>query len=325
MTPTHELALQIFMVIENLSCYMDINKSLSVGGLDRSMNLAEYQEKTMPQLIVATPGRLYDIMRYSYDNNLGLFDDIRLFIMDEGDELLSGFQDNMIDICRMIPPTTIFNLFSATFTNDIVDLSRKIMTNPVKIFIKKENMTIEGILQTFVEVEDDNHKDDVLIKLLQSLQVDQLIIYVNSKQKAERIKNLLNDNNFSCDKIDGELKKTERIAILQMFKNGKIKYLVSTDLLSRGIDIQQLSLIINYELPRDPSCYIHRIGRSGRFGKKGVSINLINTNDQSIQERNKINNRMTYKTYNERSCQTIIQNTFKCKIEPLDLSIIDNY
>lgn len=321
LSPTHELAQQTFLVAMELSEFMKIKISMTIGKVDRRQNLNELcNSPENAQLVIATPGRLKDLMNYSLDKRLHIFEGVKLLIVDECDELLSNnFKSDLHDIIRLLYDYTKIALFSATLTSEIVELSGKIMEDSKKILIKKENMTLDGITQTFVECNNDDQKLAVLMDILSTTPIDRIIIYANTKEKVNYLNSKLNENNYSTISINGENTSIDRITILRDFKRGKYKCLVATDLLSRGIDIQQLSLMINFELPRDNlSSYIHRIGRCGRFGRMGLSINLINTSSNK-NNRYKNNNHNNRRIFDEKAIQTRIITTFKCEICPLEV------
>ena len=305
LSPTHELAAQTLTVLDSLGEYMNINISFSVGNVDRNQNILELNngEKTA-KIIIATPGRLLDLI----EHNPKLFEKIKIFIIDECDELLGSFKDTVRNIYVKLPNEMQTCLFSATLNSSIVDLSSKILRNPLKILIKKENMTLDGIIQTEIKVNDEREKFDVLLELLSSINVEQFIIYVNSKNKSNFLKQDLMENGYTAVSINGDNTKVERNEILKAFKKGEFKCLISTDLLSRGIDIPQLFLVMNYEMPRKDNIesYIHRIGRSGRYGKKGLAINFnMSRFDQDVT--------------------TLIQITFECSIYPFTEDILNKY
>ena len=306
LSPTCELAQQTYIVARSIGSFMkDVNFSYTVGGADRLNNIKELggaignkklEECAVAQIIVATPGRLKDLIAY----NPELFDHIKLLIVDECDELLHGtFKEELRTIIKALPSEIKICLFSATLNTDVVALSDLILDNPVKILIKKERMTLEGIKQTYVQIKNQDEKIAFIIDMLATLPIQQFIVYVNSKKNAERLKEQLEKENYAVMTINSSNSKIERAEIIRNFKKGNAKCLISTDLLARGIDIQQLSLIINYDLPRKDNIqtYIHRIGRSGRFGKKGLSINLVTDYDNETQN--------------------LISMTFKCRIELL--------
>jgi len=153
------------------------------------------------------------------------------------------------------------------------------MFNPVKILVKRDEISLEGIKQYFIAVEEEKWKFDTLCDLYDTLTITQSIVFVNSRDKCEYLSAQLKKNNFTTGMIHGNLKQEERDSIMEDFKNGVIRVLISTDVFSRGIDVAQVSLVVNYDLPLERENYIHRIGRSGRFGRKGVAINFVTKED----------------------------------------------
>lgn len=279
LSPTHELVHQISEVIRELSNYMDVSIMEVVGGT----NVYECRKglEKNPQIIIGTPGRVLDMILKKC-----LFTDkIKTLIFDEADEILSyGFKDSIYQIVQTIPETTQICLFSATIPDEILDLSSKFMNNPQKILIKKEELTLEGITQFYINIKINDWKFDVLKDLYDTINVSQCIIYINSKNKLMEIYTKLTNENFPVSYIHGELSSVERKEVMENFRSGHSRILLSTDLLSRGIDVQQLSLVINFDLPKSKETYIHRIGRSGRYGRKGVSINLVTDRDMRYME-----------------------------------------
>ena len=268
--PTHELADQVLTVIKEISSYTDITNMLVVGKTSVQQCMRDLDNN--PQVIVGTPGRILDmILKHKLYT-----ESVKMLIFDEADEILSyGFKDNIYNIVQSIPKETQICLFSATLPEDILELTTKFMNEPQKILVKKEELTLEGIQQFFVNVKHSDWKYEVIADLYDIINVGQCIIYINSKSKIIEINDRLLKDNFPVSYITGDRTSEERKKIMEDFRSGQIRILLSTDLLSRGIDIQQLSLVINYDLPKEKEVYIHRIGRSGRYGRKGVAINLI--------------------------------------------------
>jgi translation initiation factor 4A len=269
--PTRELADQVFKIIKDLSSYTKITILKVIGGT----NVGECQRDLNkdPHIVVGTPGRILDMIN---KRNLPT-QDIKMLTLDEADEILSqGFKDDIHDIIQMLSKDTQICLFSATLPDEILELTDKFMNEPHKVLVKKEALTLEGIQQFFVNVKHNDWKYDVITDLYDTINVGQCIIYLNSKNKIEEIYDKLNRDNFPVGYITGGRSVQERNDVMEQFRSGSLRILLSSDLLARGIDIQQLSLVINFDLPREKETYIHRIGRSGRYGRKGVAINLIN-------------------------------------------------
>ena len=269
LNPTYELVNQNYDVMKALSQYMDVSIMKVVGKTSLEECKRDLQKE--PQIIIGTPGRVLDMInkRYLFTTS------IKLLVFDEADEMLSGgFQENMYHIIKYIPKTTQICLFSATRTDRTLELSERFLNNPETILVENKDVTLEGI-QQFKVVINEEWKYDTLIDIYNLVNISQCIIYINYKNKLMNIYDELIRNNYPVDFIHGEITKSEREKKLLDFKNGQTRILLSTDLLSRGIDIQQLNLVINYDLPKSKETYVHRIGRSGRYGRKGVAINFI--------------------------------------------------
>ena len=278
LSPTHELVHQISEVVKELSSYMDISFMKVLGGTN--MNECRKGLESNPQIIIGTPGRVLDMIQKQC-----LFTEkLNTLVFDEADEILSyGFKESIYHIVQYMSQGAQICLFSATIPEDVLELTEKFMNNPEKILVKKEQLTLEGITQFYIRVNE--WKFDVLKDLYDTINISQCIIYINSKNKLMDVYNNLTRENFPVSYIHGELTSAERKDVMEKFRGGQSRILLSTDLLSRGIDVQQLSLVINFDLPKSKETYIHRIGRSGRYGRKGVAINLITDRDiQSMKE-----------------------------------------
>ena len=273
-SPTRELALQTMEVIKEIGKYLNVTILDVIGGTN--VNECRSKLDKLPQIIVGTPGRVLDMI-----NRKNLFTDkIHTLIFDEADEILSyGFKDTVHGIINFIPKETQICLFSATMPTEVLELTSKFMTTPESILVKKEALTLEGIQQFYINIKVSDWKLDVLKDLYETINIAQCIIYINSKNKLMEVNDILLSDNFPVSCIHGEMDTEHRKRVMEEFKSGHSRILLSTDLLSRGIDIQQLSLVINFDLPKSKETYIHRIGRSGRYGRKGVAINLITDRD----------------------------------------------
>ena len=274
LSPTRELAEQTTNVIKEITSYTKITHCKVVGGTNVGEGQRELQK--IPHVVVGTPGRILDMLSKKY-----IFTQhIKTIVIDEADEMLSqGFQEMIHSIFNFIPRETQVCLFSATFPDELLELSNKFMNNPERLLVKKECLTLEGISQYYVNVKVNNWKYDVLTDIYNTINIAQCIIYINSKNRLIDIYRSLNQDSFPVGMIHGSLSTQERNTVMKDFREGKIRILLSTDLLSRGIDVQQLSLVINYDLPIQKETYIHRIGRSGRYGRKGTAINFITDHD----------------------------------------------
>lgn len=270
--PTRELAKQIYGVFEGISSGQ-VGLELMIGGTRRSFS------RTSPQVVIGTPGRICDnVVNRRLD--LG---ELRCLVIDEADELLSrGFQDQIRTIFQYISRDTQLALFSATLPTEIVDLTTEFMRDPTEILLKRDELTLEGIKQYYVDVEDEDMKFGCLCDLYGVLKVSQVIVYCNSREKVERLAEAMRRDNFTVSFLTSNLSQEERNAVMQEFRDGSSKVLISTDIIARGIDVQQVSTVINYDLPLSRETYIHRIGRSGRFGRKGTAINFITRRDRDL-------------------------------------------
>merc|ERR550537_1248503 len=205
---------------------------------------------------------------------------LRCLVLDEADEMLSaGFKDSVYEIFKMLPPDMQVCLFSATLPPDILDLTTKFMREPVRILVKRDELTLEGIRQFYVAVERDDWKLETLCDLYETLTITQAIIYCNTRRKVDWLRDKMGQRDFTVSSMHGQMEGPERELIMKEFRSGSSRVLITTDLLARGIDVQQVSLVINYDIPGNRENYIHRIGRSGRFGRKGVAINLVADGD----------------------------------------------
>ena len=257
---------------------MDVKTTICIGGGKRNRYVSD---SINSHIIVGTPGRISDMI----GRRLIETEDISIIVLDEADDVLSAsFRDQVKSIFNNIPKTCQVCLFSATMPQDIFELTDRIMNDPIKILVKKEDLTLDGIKQYYIYVDKDEFKFSTLCDLYSEISVAQAIIYCNQKDRVDSVVDALRDNNFPVSHIHGNLLQSERQEVMQDFRNGVSRILVTTDILSRGIDVQQVSLVINYDLPRESETYIHRIGRSGRFGRKGVAINFVTRRDSSIMK-----------------------------------------
>ena len=209
-------------------------------------------------------------------------DSIKTLILDEADEILSsGFMDSIYNIIKSVPKTAQICLYSATMPKEILDLTNYFMDDPAMLLVNKDELTLEGIKQFYIDLKQYNWKFDVLYDIYETINITQSIIYVNSKTVLNNLYDRLSRDEFPVSYIHGDMVTKEREENLNNFKSGNTRILLSTDLLSRGIDIQQLSLVINFDLPKNKETYIHRIGRSGRYGRKGTAINFVTSEDIS--------------------------------------------
>lgn len=286
LSPTRDLSKQIYGVIKSVGSYLNLNIEEIVGG----SGTGKLKNKVNAHIIVGTPGKVLDEMERG---NI-VTKKLKIFVLDEADEMLSsGFQEQLKSIFNFIPKSTQVCLFSATIPKEVLNLSERILFNPEKLLIDKEKLTLEGIRQYCVYLDRDQDKLFTLIDLFEKISVTQCIMYCNNKKRLMDLVHKLNKQNFSVTYIHGNMHQNERNNIINKFKLGEFRFLISTDVLARGIDIQQVSLVINYDITENPETYLHRIGRSGRFGRKGMAINLVTKYDSNnlkrIEDHFKIN------------------------------------
>jgi len=254
-----------------LGDYLGVRAHLCVGGTDTQRDMRKLREGQ--QVVVGTPGRIDDmIIRRGCLST----EDLQVLVLDEADEMLSqGFKEQVYRIFKSLPSNVQACLFSATLPPEILDLSRKFLRNPVQVLVKRDELTLEGIRQFYVGIEKEEWKLDVLCDLYESLTISQAIIYCNTQRKADTLKTEMEKRDFTVSTIHAGLEHDERELVMKQFRNGASRVLISTDLLARGIDVQQVNLVINYDLPREVDNYLHRIGRSGRYGRKGTAISFV--------------------------------------------------
>lgn len=275
MSPTRELSQQIHNVITSLGGFIsELKVKLLIGGSSIESDIIELQ-KNKYQIIVGCPGRIHDMIRRKKIN----LKKIKMLILDEADEMLSsGFKDQVYNIFSLLDNSQIC-LFSATIPNEIYTLIEKFMKNPEKILVKSDQLTLEGISQFYIGVENDNQKFDTLKDLFSSISMSQCLIYCNSIKRVSDLYEAMISENFSVSCLHSNMDKDKRSKAYNEFKSGATRVLISSNVTARGIDIQQVSTVINFDVPNDVHSYIHRIGRSGRWGRKGVGINFVTRRD----------------------------------------------
>jgi len=276
LSPTKELAKQTASVLEQIGSMMNGLRIQTIYGGSPYEEFNNFNDKNTPHIICGCPGRVYDLMRRDRITSKK----IKLVILDEADEMLSsGFKEQVYNIFQHFNNDIQVALFSATLPNSIYPIINKIMRNPVKICVKAEQLTLEGISQYYVAVEDDRQKYETLKHIYQYVSVSQCIIYCNSIKRVSDLYDAMKEDNFPVCRIHSNMDRNERDAAFKEFKSGKSRVLISSNVTARGIDIQQVSIVINFDVPKDIHTYLHRIGRSGRWGRKGVGINFITRRD----------------------------------------------
>lgn len=301
LSPTRELSIQTGNVIKNIANFIPKLKIDSCYDSNKKENAFTY---SVPHIICGCPGRVIEIIT-KYKINT---DNLKFVVLDEADEMLSiGFKDQIMSIFnQLVPKHSQVALFSATLPKEALTISESILHEPEKIIMKTEQLTLEGIQQFFVAVNDDISKYETLKDLYKYLSISQCIIYCNSVKRVKDLHSAMSEDNFPVTCIHSSMNKYERNVAFNNFRKGDSRVLISSNVTSRGIDVQQVSVVINFDVSRDIHNYLHRIGRSGRWGRKGVGINLVTKKDVNTLRD--------------------IENYYQCQINPLpsDMSFFQN-
>jgi len=277
LSPTRELAEQTQKVCLALGDYMNVQCHACIGGKSIGEDIRRLDYGV--QIVSGTPGRVFDMIKRRNLRTRNL----KLLVIDEADEMLNrGFKEQIYDIYRYLPPSTQVILVSATMPQEVLDMTRKFMNEPVRVLVKRDELTLEGIKQFFVAVEREEWKFDTLCDLYDTLTITQAVIFCNTKRKVDWLANKMREANFTVSAMHGDMPQRERDSIMSEFRSGASRVLIATDIWGRGLDVQQVSLVICYDLPNNRELYIHRIGRSGRFGRKGVAINFVKNDDVRV-------------------------------------------
>jgi translation initiation factor 4A len=288
--PTHELVLQTCQVIESLTPFIpELRVKKLLGGTSITDDIRELQT-TIPHIVVACTGRLVDMIGRRALNT----SDIKICVLDEADEMLSaGFKDEIHNIFQLLPPSVQIALFSATMPEPILKLTEKFMRDPVKIIMEPEKLNLDGITQYFVSIYDDREKYDTMKDIYSRMSAAQTIIYANSVPRVIDLYYAMVEDGFSVCCIHSNMTKPERKAVISKFRDCQYRILISSNLTARGVDIQQVNAVLNFDIPKSPELYLHRIGRSGRWGRKGIAINFVTVRDvqsmRTIEEHYRIN------------------------------------
>ncbi|VDD77703.1 unnamed protein product [Mesocestoides corti] len=281
LAPTRELAKQIQSVIQKIGHLLCVKCYACIGGTRLQQDIQVLSDGQ--HVVVGTPGRVYDMI----DRGALTTDYIKMFVLDEADEMLSrGFETQIQNIFKFLPETAQIVLLSATMPTEILEITKQMTNDPVRILVKKEELTLDGIRQFYIKVVREEYKFQTLLDLYASMSITQAVVFVNTVKKAIAVSEELLKNKFKVSCIHGDLPQEERDAIMSEFRSGESRILLSTDILARGIDVQQVSLVLNYDLPSRRETYIHRIGRGGRFGRKGIAINFVT--DEDIPQLNEL-------------------------------------
>jgi len=274
LAPTRELAQQIQKVVIALGDFMNVECHACIGGTNVREDMKRLEGGV--HVVVGTPGRVYDMI----NRRAFRTDKVKMFILDEADEMLSrGFKEQIYDVFQLLPPSTQVVLLSATMPQDVLEVTTKFMREPIRILVKRDELTLEGIKQFYIAVEKEEWKLDTLCDLYETVTITQAVIFCNTRRKVDWLTEKLHERDFTVSAMHGDMEQEQRKIIMDEFRSGSSRVLITTDLLARGIDVQQVSLVINYDLPTNRENYIHRIGRGGRFGRKGVAINFVTNED----------------------------------------------
>ena len=279
MSPTRELSCQIKSVVDQIGINIkNLRTQLLVGGTSTDVDTKLLKENT-PHIIIGCPGRINDMLKRKQIHQ----ETIKLVILDEADEMLSsGFKEQVYNIFQYLSNDIQIALFSATMPPTLHNLTDKFMRNPVQIIVKAEQLTLEGIKQYFVNLDDDNMKYETLKDLFSVFSVSQCIIYCNSVRRVNDLYEAMVQDDYPVCQIHSNLDKLDRQKNYNLFRTGEKRVLISSNVTARGIDIQQVSTVINFDIPKCSSTYLHRIGRSGRWGRKGTAINFITRRDYRL-------------------------------------------
>jgi len=273
LTPTRELANQVYDVSNKLNKFTNYKIIKAIGGTNLYENKLELKNAN---IIIGTLGRLYYIINdYKYNIHK-----LKFIVLDEADDLLNNGINNKLEMIFELLPTGIqIILISATMSLNVFNLSKKYMHNPTKLLLKNDEIVANLISQFYLDVEVEEQKFDTLLDLYNLVSTSQAIIFCNTIRKIECLEKKLEEHNFSITTIHSNMTTQERNNILTDFRDGKTRLLLTTDLLSRGIDIPQVNMVINYDLPINKETYVHIIGRCGRFDKKGIAISMIKSSE----------------------------------------------
>ena len=285
-TPTRELALQIGESFSLYGKYTGMKNTVVFGGVNQASQTSTLRKGV--DILVATPGRLLDLMQQGYIS----LTNVEYFVLDEADRMLDmGFIHDIKKIIAKLPEKRQSLFFSATMPDNIVSLSRKILKNPVKINVSPVSSTADTI-QQYLYYTNRSDKNELLLHILQDEQIHQVLLFSRTKHGADRIVRNLKKKRIKAEAIHGDKSQNHRQKVLTQFKDRKIRVLVATDIAARGIDIEKLQYVINFDIPNIAETYVHRIGRSGRAGEAGIAISLCEPEENAfVKEIEKLINR----------------------------------
>ncbi|KAJ7276681.1 P-loop containing nucleoside triphosphate hydrolase protein [Mycena rebaudengoi] len=278
LAPTRELALQIHKVVVALGDDMNVQSLACVGGTNVREDMHKLKEGV--QIVVSTPGRAFDMIKRGALRT----DSIKTMCLDDADEMLSmGFKDQVYEVFQLLPSDTQVALFSATMPAEVVEVSKKFMRDPVEILVKRTNeWTLEGIKQFYIAVEKEEWKLETLFDLYDTIAITQAIIFCNTRSNVEMLTEQMLSREFTVSAMHGDMEQKQRDLLMKEYRTGSTRVLITSKLFDRSIDVCQVFLVINYDLPTNRETYVHRIGRGGRFGRKGVAISFVAANDVAM-------------------------------------------
>jgi ATP-dependent RNA helicase len=274
LNPSRELAQQTQQQAQMMGAEMGVSSHACIGGKSVAEDARRLDAGV--HIVSGTPGRVFDMIRQRKFRTTAL----KTMVLDEADEMLSrGFRQQIHDIFRVLPPRTQVVLVSATLPGEVLELTKQFMTDPVRILVPRDEITVDTIKQFFIAVEKEEYKYDTLCDLYDTMMIAHAVIFCNTRKKVEWLAGKLTANNYSVSAMHGDMQQHERDDVMRAFRDGKSRVLISTDLWSRGIDVQQVSLVLNYDMPTARENYIHRVGRCGRFGRAGVAVTFVKSNE----------------------------------------------
>lgn len=279
LAPTRELAEQSAKVCSDFAApfMTDVEVQLLIGG--RRVQECKTSLRRGPQIVSGTPGRVHHMIRDGYLK----MKYVKMLCIDEADQMLEqGFKDQIYEIFQYVPEDCQIMLVSATMSPSVLKISERFMRQPFRILLQEDEVMLEGIRQFKISVENDHHKFAVLQDIYETLTIGASIVFVNTRRQADTLHAMMEEAGFATTKIHGEMPQAERDVALEDFRLGFSRVLISTDVLAKGIDVQGVSVVVNYHIPFDRAFYIHRIGRAGRFGRRGVAISLVTARDFTI-------------------------------------------
>jgi len=278
---THELAIQNFSVINEISHFMKIKSHLLIGGVPVETDRKILMSDEKPHVIVGCPGRVQDMLNRDYFQG----EKIKILVIDEADEMLSTcFKEQIYKIFHYLHKDVQVALFSATMPEEVKQLTLKFMRDPVKVFVQSQDLTLDGLKQFYIAMNDDRDKYLTLKDLYSSVTLGQTIIYCNSVRRVQDLAEAMKQDDFPVIEMHSYMDREERNRVLTEFRSGSYRALISSDITSRGINIQQVNVVINFDLCKNIHTYLHRIGRCARWGRKGLAINFITRRDMHVKK-----------------------------------------